>query len=214
MYESFLDKKQLFFKNIKFKIGKNSFKEECKLIKFIINNNPNITFSVDANETFSIKESLKKIKILHSIGIKLIEQPIKRNQWDYMYKLCKESPIPIALDEELNGIFYLKEKRLLLDTIKPKFLVLKPSFCGGFYLTKEWIIEAEKRNIKWWITSAFESNLSLNYICQWIFCTKKNLIHGLDTLNLYKNNYFFPLKIKKGLIFYNHIYKSNLDIIL
>lgn len=110
MNESFLEKKKLCFKNIKIKIGANSFQEEYNFLKVIINNNPTIKFSIDANQIFSIEESLEKIYKLYSIGIKLIEQPIKINKWKDMSKLCKYSPIPIALDEELNGIFSLKKK--------------------------------------------------------------------------------------------------------
>lgn len=110
MNKSLLEKKKLGFKYIKVKIGHNFFEEEYKLIKYFIKKNPSIKISVDANSLFSIKDSLEKIYKLYSIGVKLIEQPIKKNQWEYMNELCQKSPIPIALDEELSGIFSLKKK--------------------------------------------------------------------------------------------------------
>ena len=33
-----------------------------------------------------------------------MKQPIKAGQWGYMAELCRESPLPIALDEELIGV--------------------------------------------------------------------------------------------------------------
>ena len=68
-----------------------------------------------------------------------IEQPIRQGQVDEMAQLCSETPLPIALDEELIGVFSVTNKQLLLQTIKPQYIILKPTLVGGFKGSQEWI---------------------------------------------------------------------------
>jgi L-alanine-DL-glutamate epimerase-like enolase superfamily enzyme len=120
-----------------------------------------------------------------------------------MAELCRKTPIPIALDEELIGVFNYSEKEALLQKIKPQFIILKPSFIGGFKGTKEWIDLAEKYQIGWWITSALESNIGLNAIAQWTFLQNNSMPQGLGTGGLYTNNFDCPLEVKNGQLQYN-----------
>jgi L-alanine-DL-glutamate epimerase-like enolase superfamily enzyme len=145
---------------------------------------------------------------LHSI-----EQPIQKNNTDRMAELCKITPIPIALDEELIGVFSLEEKDQLLQKIKPQYIILKPSFVGGFRGTKEWISLAEKYNIGWWITSALESNIGLNAIAQWTFLQENPMPQGLGTGALYTNNFDCPLVVYEGQLWYEKVldWKFNFD---
>ena len=119
-----------------------------------------------------------------------------------MAELCKATPIPIALDEELIGVFLLEEKEALLQKIKPQYIILKPSFIGGFRGTQEWISLAEKYNIGWWITSALESNIGLNAIAQWTYLQKNPMPQGLGTGALYTNNFDCPLEVSNGQLWY------------
>ena len=112
-----------------------------------------------------------------------------------MNQLCKESPIPIALDEELIGKFSLEQKAETLDAIDPPYIILKPSLIGGIKGSKEWIKLAEERNIKWWITSALESNIGLNAVAQFVSTTDNKMFQGLGTGKLYTNNIPSPLKV-------------------
>ena len=120
-----------------------------------------------------------------------------------MSELCKMAPFPIALDEELIGVFDHAEKEELLQKIKPQYIILKPSLVGGFRGSKEWIELAEKYNIGWWITSALESNVGLNAIAQWTFLQNNLMPQGLGTGGLYTNNFDCPLEVKNGELVYN-----------
>ena len=120
-----------------------------------------------------------------------------------MAKLCAETPFPIALDEELIGVFSLDDKEQLLKQISPQYIILKPSLIGGFQGTQEWITLAEKHNIGWWITSALESNIGLNAIAQFTFTLQSPLPQGLGTGGLYTNNFDSPLEVKDGQLWYN-----------
>jgi O-succinylbenzoate synthase len=93
------------------------------------------------------------------------------------------------------------KKSALLDTIKPQYIILKPSLHGGISGTREWIQLAEDRNIKWWMTSALESNIGLEVICQLAAEYQNDLPQGLGTGSLYTNNVPSDLKVESGFIF-------------
>lgn len=193
------------FTCIKLKIGAIDFQKELDLLRFIRQHFDanTIEIRVDANGAFSLNEALDKLNQLAGFELHSIEQPIAKNQTDTMSELCKTAPIPIALDEELIGVFSLEEKEALLLKIKPQYIILKPSFVGGFRGTKEWILLAEKLKIGWWITSALESNIGLNAIAQWTFLQQNSMPQGLGTGGLYTNNFDCPLEVFDGNLGYN-----------
>lgn len=193
------------FSCIKLKIGAIDFDKELLLLRYIRQNfSPEkIEIRVDANGAFDSNLALYRLNQLSEFKLHSIEQPVKKNHTDSMAVLCKTTPIPIALDEELIGVFSLKEKEALLQKIKPQFVVLKPSLIGGFRGTAEWISVAEKYNIRWWITSALESNIGLNAIAQWTFLQHNSMPQGLGTGALYTNNFDCPLEVKNGQLCYD-----------
>ncbi|MDW7692394.1 o-succinylbenzoate synthase [Flammeovirgaceae bacterium SG7u.111] len=190
------------FECIKIKVGGIDFEEECGLLAYIRNefSAEEITLRVDANGAFSPKNAIEKLKRLSEFELHSIEQPIKQGQLERMASLCELSPIPIALDEELIGV---KDKKNLLETIKPPFIILKPSLLGGFLATQEWIRTAEEMNIGWWITSALESNIGLNAICQLTSAYPVEMPQGLGTGMLYSNNINSPLTVNSGEIYWD-----------
>ena len=204
MTEQIAQKLQEGFHCIKLKIGAIDFEKELQLLQYIRENYKpeQIEIRVDANGAFDSASALIKINKLSGFELHSIEQPVAKNQHDRMSELCKNSPIPIALDEELIGVFSLVEKEDLLIKIKPQFIILKPSFIGGFRGTKEWIDLAVKHEIGWWITSALESNVGLNAIAQWAFLQNISMPQGLGTGALYTNNFDCPLEVKNGQLYY------------
>jgi O-succinylbenzoate synthase len=203
------------FSCIKLKIGAIDFDKEIDLLRFIRENFEEKTMEirVDANGAFDKNEALNKIHQITGFKLHSIEQPIKKNNTDTMAVLCKKSEIPIALDEELIGVFSVKEKEALLQKIRPQYIVLKPSFIGGFRGTLEWISIAEKLNIGWWITSALESNIGLNAIAQFTFLQNNLMPQGLGTGSLFTNNFDSPLTVSEGQLWYdkNKDWKIKLD---
>ena len=193
------------FRCVKLKIGAIDFEKELDLLRFIRRNfSPDqIEIRVDANGAFSPELALDKLEQLAEFNLHSIEQPIGQKQAGRMAELCKATPIPIALDEELIGLFSLREKEELLQKIKPQYIILKPSFVGGFRGTQEWISVAEKHGIGWWVTSALESNIGLNAIAQWTFLQHNSMPQGLGTGALYTNNFDCPLEVFQGQLGYN-----------
>ncbi|MGO4773062.1 o-succinylbenzoate synthase [Flavobacterium sp. W22_SRS_FK3] len=213
MKEQIEEKLEQGFTCIKLKIGAIDFQKELELLGFIRAHftAEQIEIRVDANGAFSSNEALYKLKQLSGFELHSIEQPIRKNNADRMAELCKTTPFPIALDEELIGVFTLEEKEGLLQKIKPQYIILKPSFVGGFRGTQEWIKLAEKYNIGWWITSALESNIGLNAIAQWTFLQNNNMPQGLGTGALYTNNFDCPLEVSQGQLWYNKKRNWNFD---
>lgn len=203
MLEQIQDKIKEGFSCIKLKIGAINFDEELSLLRFIRQHfsAQQIEIRLDANGAFDDESAVEKLHQLSEFEIHSIEQPLKKGSAAYA-DICKKSPIPIALDEELIGIFDAADKDLLLQTIKPQYIILKPSFIGGFKGTLEWINLAEKYNIAWWVTSALESNIGLNAIAQWTYLLNSPLPQGLGTGGLYTNNFPTHLKIQDGKLWF------------
>lgn len=205
MRQQIKDKLKDGFSCIKMKIGAIDFNTEIVLLKSIRKEftAKEIELRVDANGAFQPKEALEKLKILSELNIHSIEQPIRQGQIDKMAELCLETPLPIALDEELIGVFNRKEKQRLLAEINPQYIILKPSLIGGFAGSLEWINLADKNNSGWWITSALESNVGLNAIAQFTYNLKSSLPQGLGTGSLFINNFDSPLLVEKGTLQYH-----------
>ena len=192
------------FDCLKIKIGAIDFDTELSLIKAIRKEYDveTIELRVDANGAFSPLEAMEKLKRLSDFNLHSIEQPIRQGQYDAMAELCAHAPLPIALDEELIGIHDVTKRGLLLQTINPQYIILKPTLVGGFSGSQSWIDLAEKQSVDWWITSALESNIGLNAIAQWTYQLNVNRPQGLGTGALYTNNIEAPLKIDNGRLIY------------
>lgn len=201
------------FTTIKLKVGAIAFADELALLKYIRKEftEKDITIRLDANGAFSVQEALEKLKRLSEFGVHSIEQPIKQGQIAQMAEICASSPLPIALDEELIGIYHHQDKNHLLETIKPPYIILKPTLLGGLKASKEWIEICNSMGIGWWMTSALESNIGLNAICQFTSTFQNALPQGLGTGSLYHNNIMSPLTVKNGFIFYNTNQKFKID---
>ncbi len=193
------------FRCIKLKIGAINFDDELKILKCIRNEYrpEDVEIRVDANGAFRFEKAREVLDRLAELNVHSIEQPIPPSNAEQMAELCKTAPVPIALDEELIKTRTTEEKRNLIETIKPQYLILKPSLLGGFQEAGEWIKIAESNAAGWWVTSALESNIGLNAIAQWTFTLKTTIPQGLGTGGLFKNNIESPLEINAEKLFYN-----------
>ncbi len=200
MHEQIEEKIDAGFNCIKMKIGAIDFENEISLLASIRQrySASQMELRVDANGAFSVDEAPLKLKRLAELDLHSIEQPIKQGQVAAMRDLCKNTPLPIALDEELIGITAIAKKRELLTTIQPHYIILKPSLIGGLSGTDDWIKVAEENAINWWITSALESNVGLNAIAQYTFTKNSPLPQGLGTGQLFTNNTPSELVIHNG----------------
>lgn len=197
------------FHCVKLKIGTIDFEKELRLIQHIRQHfsRKEVELRVDANGGFTPDNAMQRLEALAKYDIHSIEQPIRQHQWKEMARLCKNSPLPIALDEELIGVNDLTEKNRLLDTIQPQYIILKPSLHGGISGTREWIKLAKERGIGSWMTSALESNIGLNAIAQLtadIYGPHITMAQGLGTGQLFSDNIPMPLEIRGEQLWVNN----------
>ena len=194
------------FHCVKLKVGAIDFDAELELLKMIRKRfGPrDVELRVDANGAFKYEDdALYKIELLSQYALHSIEQPIRAGQWSYMAELCRDAPLPIALDEELIGVNNLDQKRQLLNIIRPRYIVLKPSLHGGMAGVREWVDVASDMGIGSWITSALESNVGLNAIaqlCSAVYGDGITLPQGLGTGQLFTDNISMPLEIRGELL--------------
>ena len=204
MYRQIEAKMEAGYRCIKLKIGAIDFDAELTLLKHIRSrfSVKDIELRVDANGAFSPAEAMHKLDALSKLDLHSIEQPIRAGQWEEMARLTARTPLPIALDEELIGHNTPEIKQELLSAIRPQYIILKPSLHGGTCGSNEWIAEAEKQNIGWWVTSALESNIGLNAIAQWCATLHNALPQGLGTGQLFTDNIDLPLEIRKDCLWF------------
>lgn len=189
------------FRCVKLKIGAIDFEQELELVRRIRQRFSfhEVELRLDANGAFPYEEALYKLELLSQYAVHSIEQPIRKGQWAYMAELCRESPLPIALDEELIGVNDREMKSHMLNVIKPAYIVLKPSLHGGMTGCREWIEAAKDHEVGSWITSALESNIGLNAIAQFcsaVYGDSITMPQGLGTGQLFTDNIPMPLEIR------------------
>lgn len=207
MHDRLKEKIEQGFHCVKLKIGAIDFERELELIRYIREcfTKEQIELRLDANGGFSADEALQKLERLAAYDIHSIEQPIRQRQWKEMAEICRRSPIPIALDEELIGINLQGMKEEMLDRLQPSYIILKPSLHGGMYGSQEWIELARQRSIGSWITSALESNVGLNSIAHFaasVYGDDMVMPQGLGTGQLFTDNIPMPLEVKGEYLWY------------
>lgn len=198
------------FRCIKFKIGAIGWEEESSLIRRLRSrfSREELQIRVDANGAFTPGEAPRKLMELARLGVHSIEQPIRAGQWKEMAALCRDTPVPIALDEELIGLNDPDKKKEMLETVRPQYIVVKPTLHGGLTGSREWIDEASRRGIGSWITSALESNIGLKSIsllaASLYGVTRENMDtmmpQGLGTGQLFTENIDNGIELRNGFI--------------
>jgi o-succinylbenzoate synthase len=192
------------FRCLKLKVGALDFETEVSVIKDIRKQfSPDeLELRLDANGAFTKENAEERLNTLAHFQIHSIEQPIRQGQHEAMAELCRTSPIPVALDEELISFPVEKAEELLLR-LRPAYIILKPSLLGGFAASQQWINAAERTGTNWWVTSALESNIGLNAIAQWTYTLNNPIPQGLGTGQIYKNNFLSPLYNKNSSLMFN-----------
>ncbi|MBD5203289.1 MAG: o-succinylbenzoate synthase [Bacteroidales bacterium] len=193
------------FSCIKIKIGAIDWNKELELLNAVRNEfgSHDLMLRVDANGGFDASNVMSRLEALALLDVHSIEQPVRAGQLELMAEICRNSPVPVALDEELIGIYDAAGKEDLLDIVGPAYVILKPALCGGFQGASEWIAMATKRNIGWWVTSALESNVGLDAIAQWTASIGAEGPQGLGTGMLFTNNFSSPVSLSGDRLSYD-----------
>jgi o-succinylbenzoate synthase len=201
------------FRVLKMKVGALEMEQELEVLSWIRSQfgNDQLEIRLDANGAWAPGDALGKMERYAEYGIHSVEQPIAAGQWEAMGRICRESPVPVALDEELIGLDVLKDGPAMLRVVSPGFLILKPGLLGGFRNAGKWIGLAEEAGAGWWVTSALESSVGLNAIAQWTCHRKVTIPQGLGTGTIYRNNIPSPLQVESDSLWYRKERKWNME---
>jgi L-alanine-DL-glutamate epimerase-like enolase superfamily enzyme len=189
---------------LKYKIGTMDWDAELKMLTDLRARFPKekLTVRVDANGAFKRSNVFDVIEALRNLDVHSIEQPSGVSDPLLLAELATLNIVPIALDESLIGCSGIESKTKLLETIKPQYIILKPSLHGGIRGAQEWIQLAESLGIGWWLTSALESNVGLNVIAQLAGAYSDLLPQGLGTGGVFETNFPTNLDLRSGEMWY------------
>lgn len=202
------------FTCIKLKVGALDFEQECSLLEWMRAEFANaISIRLDANGAFTSENAMAKLERLAKFNIHSIEQPVRPRE-PFMRVLCQHSPIPVALDEELIGINTREDKLILLERLRPQYIILKPTLHGGLSGAAEWISLADSLGTGWWITSALESAVGLNAVSQFTAGLTVTMPQGLGTGMIYENNFESPLRVSGGELKYDDAFRWQIEDLL
>lgn len=190
------------FTTLKMKVGAIGWEEEKSILSALRKefSQDQLELRVDANGAYDLEQAIEVSKYLAELSVHSIEQPLKAGRNEELAEAVDKMHIPVALDESLIGLIEDKQKIELLDTVHPQFIILKPSFIGGWRGADRWIELAKERGIDWWATSALESNVGLNAIAQWAFTKANPIPQGLGTGSLFTNNFEGPYQVQGGIL--------------
>lgn len=195
MLEQIADKISRGHHVVKLKVGGLPFAQECSLLETVRQHYSaaQLELRLDANGAFAPEDALPKLERLARYEVAFLEQPIRAGRWRELAAICRQSPIPICLDEEMIGVAS-DQQRLLLESLHPQHIIVKPALLGGFAASAGWIQACQTLDIQWWANSLLESNIGLNAICQWTALVGGGRVHGLGTGGLFTNNIASPLR--------------------
>lgn len=174
---------------LKMKVSPENWENELALLREARELNPLIELRVDANGSFTPDEALARLEELAHIGISSVEQPIAPRQWEAMAELIAQSPLRIALDEELINCHSYEQREIMMRNLKPHALVIKPSLHGGFQAALEYLKLSREHQCACWLNSSLESNIGLDQLAQWAGLYMPNSIQALGTGQLYCKNF-------------------------
>ena len=201
------------FRLVKCKVDGKNWEDAVYILKRLRQefSSEDVRIRLDANGSFPSHQALAILHELHKYDVDSIEQPLAAGNWNAMAEVCRDSPIPVALDEELIGVLSAADRDELLHNVMPKALVLKPSLHGGFASCDDWIERCAARRISWWCTSYLESNLGLAALAQWLSQKDKGQTHGLGTGRLYRQNFTIPASIEGGMLLWNGNFSPSMN---
>jgi o-succinylbenzoate synthase len=204
------------YRVLKMKIGALDFNQELEILSWIRAefSDMDLEIRLDANGAWTFEEASENLDRLAKYKIHSLEQPLAAGQWEKMREICRQSPVPVALDEELIGVQNTARRSKLLEEIQPDYLILKPGLLGGFSQCEDWISLARTRGTGWWVTSALESNIGLNAIAQWTASLDPARPQGLGTGSLYRNNLASPLVVEGDRLWHRPEHSWDLETLL
>lgn len=153
---------------------------------------------VDANEGWQDKNfALDMIVWMSEINVKMVEQPMPKQQMEDIAWLSSQSPIPVMADEGVQRFSDIERIKSVYSGINIKLMK-----CAGLHEARKMIMQARKFGMKVMIGCMSETSCGVSAAAQlapladWI---------DLDGPLLIKEDFFTGVKFSKGQILLNDL---------
>lgn len=125
--------------------------------KFAVEKFPQLTFAVDANQSFHPKEDWEQIQKFDDLNLVCIEEPFQNPSFSELTELSAQMKTPLCFDESVQTLEQLKAIAKLPGKT---MLNVKIGRLGGLYQTQQAIYFCRENGIDFWIGSMVESGIS------------------------------------------------------
>jgi len=120
---------------------------------------PDVRIRLDPNESWERAWALEHIRAMAPFRIDYIEEPLPRGTDLTVYAdLCRQSPVPIALDDSIRSLFHT---RRAMELRAAHVLIIKPPRVGGPDRTWEIIQATRQHKMRCVITASLETSVGL-----------------------------------------------------
>ncbi len=124
------------FESLKIKLGDDPIEDISRVEAIYWAVGKQISLKLDANQGWSPEETVRFLADLEkkAIAVELIEQPVKREDFEGLKAIKERSTTPILADE---SIFSPEDARVLLEMQAVDLINIKLDKCGGIYKALE-----------------------------------------------------------------------------
>lgn len=168
---------------LKVKVGKD-IEHAIEVVKQISKELPYAEILVDANQAWSLEDSLLFIQNMKDVKIELIEQPVIASDLEGLKKITQLSHIPILADEAAFG---LKDVKAVVESQSANMINIKFMKCGGVTKAIEILEYAREKKVTCMLGSMLEGPYSINMALHLSFAYRDVIKYiDLDSPLLYK----------------------------
>jgi L-alanine-DL-glutamate epimerase-like enolase superfamily enzyme len=143
---------------LKVKLG-SDISHATQVVKYISKKLPLADIIVDANQAWSLEDTLEFIEAVKEIDIELIEQPVAADDLSALKTISDMSHISILADE---AVFTLVDAKKVVESKSAHMINIKLMKCGGITKAIEILEYAREKRVTCMLGSMLEGPYSIN----------------------------------------------------
>ncbi len=120
---------------------------------------PQATLLIDANQAWSLEESITYLDATNNLKLSLIEQPVAAHDLESLRVITQHATVPILADE---AVFTLEDAKNVIENRYADMINIKLMKCGGVTKAIEILEYARQKNIQCMLGSMLEGPISIN----------------------------------------------------
>jgi L-alanine-DL-glutamate epimerase-like enolase superfamily enzyme len=143
---------------LKVKLG-SDIQHAIAITKLLSQELPQAKLLIDANQAWSVEQSLEYVKAVENLNIELIEQPVNASELDNLKRITQNSKIAILADE---SAFTLEDVKHIVQNNIADMINIKLMKCGGVTKAVEILEYAREKNVVCMLGSMLEGPVSID----------------------------------------------------